>query len=88
MLCGCVGLAFGLPNWLSFLLNLIPLLVFLTVCLIGKPASQIWTAQFLSVIYAVLMVSVFIGILIQVFDESTCRIKELLFSMFVFSAGR
>jgi chitin synthase len=69
MLAGSFGAAFGLDNWTSFLLNLIPLMFFIIACLTAKTDHQILFAQLLSVMYALVMMAVLIGILIQVAED-------------------
>ena len=45
MLVGACAVAFSISNWLSFVLNLIPLLAFIIVCLSCKSDTQIFLAQ-------------------------------------------
>lgn len=69
MLAGSFGAAFGLSNWTSFLINLVPLVIFVVICLTAKSDHQILAAQLLSVAYALVMMAVLIGILIQVAND-------------------
>ncbi len=66
MLAGSFGAAFGLDNSTSFIINLVPLILFIIICLTAKTDYQILAAQLLSVVYALVMMAVLIGILIQV----------------------
>jgi chitin synthase len=47
MLCGALSVAFGLSNWSAFLVNLVPLIAFILVCLYAKTDHQIIFAQIL-----------------------------------------
>ena len=49
MLAGSFGAAFGVGNWESFVINLVPLILFILICLFGKPDTQIAFAQLLSI---------------------------------------
>lgn len=69
MLCGATSVAFGFSNWESFGINLAPLLIFVLTCLMTKSDVQVMVAQVLSVLYALVMMAVLIGILIQVADD-------------------
>ena len=69
MLAGSFGAAFGIENWTSFVINLVPLIIFIIVCLVGKPDTQIMLAQLLSIAYALIMMAVLIGLLVQIGDD-------------------
>ena len=71
MLAGSFGAAFGIDNDTSFLINLVPLILFIVVCLVGKPDTQIMMAQLLSIGYALVMMAVLVGLLVQIGDTST-----------------
>ena len=47
MLCGALGVAFGMDNWTSFLINLVPLTGFIVICFYAKSNHQIVAAQIL-----------------------------------------
>ena len=47
MLCGALGVAFGMTNWTAFLVNLIPLIGFICICFWAKSDMQIIAAQIL-----------------------------------------
>ena len=51
------------------IVNAIPLIIFVIVCLVGKSDTQIMLAEILSILYAMLMMAVFITILIQILHE-------------------
>jgi chitin synthase len=47
MLCGALSVAFGLSNWTAFVVNLVPLIGFILICLWAKSDNQIIAAQIL-----------------------------------------
>jgi len=47
MLCGALNLAFGMTNSIAFIVNLIPLVLFILVCFYAKSDVQILFAQIL-----------------------------------------
>ena len=57
MLSGSLSIAFPIGNGTSFLVNLIPLVIFIIACLTTKSANQIILAQLLSVLYALMMMA-------------------------------
>ena len=69
MLAGSFGAAFGINNDTSFLINLVPLILFIVVCLVGKPDTQIMLAQLMSIGYALVMMAVLVGLLVQIGDD-------------------
>ena len=69
MLVGSFQSTFGVENHVSIIVNAIPLIIFVIVCLVGKSDTQIMLAEILSILYAMLMMAVFINILIQIFHE-------------------
>ena len=69
MLAGSFGAAFGIDNDTSFLINLVPLILFIVVCLVGKPDTQIMLAQLMSIGYALVMMAVLVGLLVQIGDD-------------------
>jgi chitin synthase len=86
MLAGALSMAFGLSNGNAFLANLIPLFIFILICLFCKPDLQITVAQVLSVAYALVMMAVLIGILIQIVEDGwfAPTTLSLLFVTFCF----
>lgn len=85
MLAGSFGAAFGLDNWTSFVINLVPLVFFIVACLVAKSDHQILIAQFLSVMYALVMMAVLIGILIQVASDGWLAPTSLSLMFVAFS---
>ena len=67
MLVGAFSAAFGIANWDSFLYNLIPILGFMVLCFVIKKTDiQLFVAQLLSAGYALVMMAVMVGIILQV----------------------
>jgi chitin synthase len=66
MLVGGFSAAFGLSNVDSLLLNFIPIIIFVGTCYLLDSKIQLFMAQILSAIYALVMMAVMVGILLQV----------------------
>ncbi len=66
MLTGALSIAFSVANFTSLLINLIPVLGFMIVCYFFPSNIQIFVAQVLSAAYALLMMAVLVGLLLQV----------------------
>lgn len=66
MLVGAFNAAFKISNWNSFILNLVPIIGFMLVCYLAKSKVQLLIAQVLSAVYALVMMAVLVGILLQV----------------------
>ena len=66
MLVGAFTAAFGIPNWDSFLYNLIPIIGYMLICYTMKSDIQLFVAQVLSAMYALVMMAVLVGIMLQV----------------------
>ena len=62
--------ALGVEQTISIIINLILLLMFIIVCFVGKPDSQIFFAQILTLIYAMVMIAATLDMVVQiVFDR-------------------
>ncbi len=66
MLVGAFVAAFKISNWLSFYYNLIPIVVYVVVCLVCKPSWQLLLSSVLSTAYALVMMAVIVGTALQV----------------------
>lgn len=86
MLVGAFSAAFGISNWTSFLINLIPILVFMIVCFLLKSSFQLLLAQILSACYALVMMAVLVGIMLQVSQYEQRLVQDHL--MFFWSLIR
>jgi hypothetical protein len=75
MLSGATAIALSMDDWVSFLVNLIPILGFMFACYALSSKVQIFLAQILSAIYALLMMAVLVGIMLQV--------KSVIFELFI-----
>ncbi|KAG8175041.1 hypothetical protein JTE90_008869 [Oedothorax gibbosus] len=69
MLVGAMVAAFKISNWYSFYYNIIPILIFMTVCFIFKNDIQILVAQVMSAAYALFMMAVLVGTSIQLSED-------------------
>jgi chitin synthase len=55
MIVGSVCAAFKIDQWTSFILNLVPIILFMIVCLTTKSKTQLMMAQLMSIVYAIVM---------------------------------
>ncbi len=69
MLSGAIAIAFSIGDFDALLINLIPILGFIFICYVFPSNFQIFVAQILSAAYALLMMAVLIGILLQVEED-------------------
>ena len=58
--------ALGVVQTISIIINLILLLMFIIVCFVGKPDSQIFFAQILTIIYAMVMIAATLDMVVQI----------------------
>ncbi|TRY79649.1 hypothetical protein TCAL_06588 [Tigriopus californicus] len=69
MIVGAFTAAFSISNWTSFLVNLIPLLAFMFVCFALDSKIQLYMAQIMSAVYALVMMAVMVGIMLQIRED-------------------
>ena len=58
--------ALGVEQTISIIINLILLLMFIIVCFVDKPDSQIFFAQILTLIYAMVMIAATLDMVVQI----------------------
>ena len=66
MLIGAFSLAFGFTNDESLIFNTVLVGIFIVACMFAKADHQIRLAELLTVLYAIIMIAVYIGVAIQV----------------------
>ncbi|CAD5124902.1 unnamed protein product [Dimorphilus gyrociliatus] len=82
MLTGALESVFSGLGWInSFLVNCIPLVIYILVCLNMKQAIQETLAALLSAFYALIMLIVLVGIIKQMASEGLCSPSALFFLM-------
>merc|ERR1719450_315004 len=69
MLVGAFVAAFKIGNWTSFQYNLIPIVVYVGVCLCCKSKWQLLLSQLLSTYYALVMMAVIVGTALQLGED-------------------
>lgn len=79
MLVGAFVAVFQIDNWTSFYLNLIPVLLFMLVCLICKENIQLMVAGVISAVYGLVMVAVLVGLLLQIQEDGIFAPSSLFF---------
>ncbi|XP_071150256.1 chitin synthase chs-2-like [Mytilus edulis] len=74
----------AIPPWLSLILNLVPVGVFLLMCLYASTQRQLQFAAILSCIYSIVMAIVLIGVIRDAVNDGLCSVTTI-FIMFVAS---
>ena len=69
MLVGAFAIAFSISNSTAFWLNIVPIAVFMIACFTLNSKIQLWLAQILSAVYALVMMAVMVGIAIQIQED-------------------
>ncbi|XP_057669819.1 chitin synthase chs-2-like [Diorhabda carinulata] len=69
MLVGAFIAAFKISQFYSLVLNIIPVLLFIIICASCKSDTQLFFAAMISAIYGLIMMTVFVGIMIQIEDD-------------------
>lgn len=79
MLVGAFVAAFQIDNWTSFYFNLIPILIFMFVCLACKSEVQLFVAGVISAIYGLIMMAVLVGIMLQIQNDGILAPSSIFF---------
>lgn len=79
MLVGSIVAAFQTDQWTSFLLNLVPVGVFLFSCAMFESKIQLFVAGLLSALYALVMMAVLVGIFLQIDNDGFLAPSSLFF---------
>ncbi|CAK9292136.1 unnamed protein product [Gordionus sp. m RMFG-2023] len=83
MIVGAVSLVFHMNLWKSFALNLVPIICFVFICISADSETQLLVAAFLSACYALLMISVSVGISVQITDDGLTSPSSIFLFVFV-----
>lgn len=79
MLVGAMNAVFHISNWDSFVINMIPIMIYMIICFTCKSEVQILVAQIMSAAYALLMMAVFVGTAIQMIEDSVLSPTNIFF---------
>ncbi|XP_078049860.1 LOW QUALITY PROTEIN: chitin synthase chs-2 [Augochlora pura] len=79
MMAGAFVTSFQIDNWTSFWFNLLPVIVFIVVCFFTESRIQLIVAEFITVLYGLVMIVVLVGILLEVAEEGSFAPNTLLF---------
>ena len=81
-----LSIAFGLTDTEAFIANSLPVIAFIVVCFTCKSDIQLAVAEFLSVVYALVMVAMVIGIIISASEDggSAPTSLSLIYTVFIF----
>ena len=77
MLIGASSLAFGLTSTESLILNLVLVGSFIFSCMFMKRDHQIMIAQALTLVYAVMIIAVYVGVAIQISEDGPLSLSAL-----------
>ena len=69
LLVGGFQLTFEITYWTSFILNLIPVIIFILVSVTALPSSQMLCAKVLSLVYGLSMIAIVFALLLSVWDS-------------------
>ena len=90
MLIGAFNIAFGLSNSDSLILNAVLVAIFVLACCFLKSNHQIMIAQLLTILYAIIMIAVYVGIILQIYEDGPLSLSALgfffTFGSFIFAA--
>ncbi|KAK0162509.1 hypothetical protein PV327_006282 [Microctonus hyperodae] len=79
MLIGALVAAFRIDNWTSLYYNIIPITIFVIVCFVCKPKTQLIVAAVISAYYGLVMIVVLVGIMIQIAEDGWVAPSTILF---------
>lgn len=79
MLVGAMNAVFHISNWDSFIINMVPIMMYMIICFTCKSEIQILVAQIMSAAYALLMMAVFVGTAIQMIEDSVLSPTNIFF---------
>ena len=85
-----LGTVLDIQPFHSLIINLIPLLMFMIVCIVGKPDIQISFATILTIIYAMVMVATPIVMAIEIVEDTIASTNIVSLSLVfgpIFIAG-
>ena len=69
LLVGGFQLTFEISYWGSFIMNLIPIILFILVSLLASPSSQTLCAKVLSMVYGIGMIAIVFGLFFNIWDS-------------------
>ncbi|XP_043255985.1 chitin synthase chs-2-like [Colletes gigas] len=79
MMASAFVISFQIGQWPSFWYHLIPIIIFLIICFLCEEQIQLIAAEIITVIYALVMIIVLVGILIEIATEGSFAPNTLLF---------
>merc|ERR1719204_1701034 len=77
MLIGAFSLALNLTNDEALIFNVVIVGVFIGACIFAKADHQIRLAELLSVLYAVIMIAVYIGVILTIIDDGPLSLSAM-----------
>jgi chitin synthase len=70
MITGSYSSVLGFDSWTSYMLSILPIVIFIVMCLKCKQETQLFFAAILSSIYTIVMIIVTIGTILNITSES------------------
>ena len=71
MVVGACVAAFGFSNYHSFIINLIPIVIYIFVCMKATSKWQLILSEWMSYGYALLMAAVIVGTALQLYEDGS-----------------
>ena len=69
LLVGGLKMCLGITYWASFTVNMVPLVSYILLCLLGTPRHQISCAKVLSLIYGLAMIAILFTLVLDIFAD-------------------
>lgn len=79
MLVGAITAVFDIDIWTSFLWNLVPVTIFILVCVFFKQNHQLMAAFIISAVYSLIMMAVMVGVVMQIVEDGVLHPYSLFF---------
>ncbi|XP_047545351.1 chitin synthase chs-2-like [Vanessa atalanta] len=79
MMIGAINALTGLSNIYALLLNLVPIFIFVVVCLTCKSEIQLQVANVITCVYAMIMLMVIVGIALQIVQDGWLAPTSMFF---------
>ncbi|XP_062596477.1 chitin synthase chs-2-like [Saccostrea cucullata] len=80
MILGATVLAFPIiPVWVAFIINITLIVIFMSSCVLAKEETQLTIAAVMSAIYALTMVVVLVGLVMDAINSGFCSVTSYFF---------
>ncbi|XP_041375063.1 uncharacterized protein LOC121387901 [Gigantopelta aegis] len=79
MIAGSYNEVLGIDMWQAYLMSVVPVLLYIILCLKAKTQTQVAVAAIMSSVYAIVMVIVVVGQIMKTVEEGTVTTPSVLF---------